>query len=747
MLNNLKIKNWKSHSDSEYEFSPGVNIIVGSMGAGKSSILQAITFALFGSLPEIKSRDVKTVELVNRHPHADEAHIKLLFSQSQEFAVLRSISKKDGTGNATIRDAQDQLVAGPKSTAATAFVSELLKTDLDTYLRTVYAKQNEIDLFLKYSPADRKKYIDELMKLDKFELARKHSTQLQNKIKVRLDESQKLLEITDKEKLASDINQLSQELASLENQKKTASTHIEKARNNEQLLKQKLNALREKKSKVDGLNQSLILLNNQISQLKDKLKNVSLEASKQEILSQIQTLQSELSVLKNKKSETRTQIDALENKKLAIERELAVLASKEKELAKLSEAANQIDTQRPSLTADFEDIKKRKEEITDTLANKNAELNNIIEHLDELKKAESVCPICTTKLTSKIKQQLIGKRKQQIIDLTKEKSVLDEKLKVTKKKFEDLEELNEKRKNLGQRLEDLKKSCEEIATMHSEKEKIEIENQINNIKNQISTLETNIDETQNKINSLTEQKSLYDAKEQLDVLEKQQSDAQASLAELSFDPVILTETESQYTSALQKVQELVSQQQNFDLLISEKNKRRTELVEQQTKLAQLLDIIHQCANKIELLTKFNNALLMTQESLRVDLISTVNEVMSNVWADLYPYEKWQDIRLLASEADYKLQLCGEDGDWVSVAGFASGGERMLAALALRIAFAKVLAPHLSLLILDEPTHNLDQKAIDTFLDVLQNKLANYLEQVFIITHDPKLAEVGNVIEV
>lgn len=124
MLNKLILRNWKSHFDAEYDFSPGVNIIAGPMGAGKSSIFQAITFALFGSLPEIKSRDIKTVELVNRHPNAEETQIKLLFSRDREFAIRRSIHKKDGTGNATIRDEQDQLAAGPKPTAATAFVKD-----------------------------------------------------------------------------------------------------------------------------------------------------------------------------------------------------------------------------------------------------------------------------------------------------------------------------------------------------------------------------------------------------------------------------------------------------------------------------------------------------------------------------------------------------------------------------------------------------------------------------------------------
>jgi lipoprotein-releasing system ATP-binding protein len=84
-----------------------------------------------------------------------------------------------------------------------------------------------------------------------------------------------------------------------------------------------------------------------------------------------------------------------------------------------------------------------------------------------------------------------------------------------------------------------------------------------------------------------------------------------------------------------------------------------------------------------------------------------------------------------------------EGEWLNAAGYASGGEKIIASLALRIAFTKILTPQLNVLILDEPTHNMDDKAIATFVEVLQNDLSDFLEQIFIITHNEKLAEAGN----
>lgn len=65
---------------------------------------------------------------------------------------------------------------------------------------------------------------------------------------------------------------------------------------------------------------------------------------------------------------------------------------------------------------------------------------------------------------------------------------------------------------------------------------------------------------------------------------------------------------------------------------------------------------------------------------------------------------------------------------------------MTAALTLRLALALLLAPNLKWLILDEPTHNLDQAAVEELASCLREKISSIVEQVFLITHDESLAE-------
>ena len=111
--------------------------------------------------------------------------------------------------------------------------------------------------------------------------------------------------------------------------------------------------------------------------------------------------------------------------------------------------------------------------------------------------------------------------------------------------------------------------------------------------------------------------------------------------------------------------------------------------------------------------------------------------MGLLWQNLYPYKDFYSCRLAVEEGDYVLQLQDATG-WIPVDGVASGGERSLAALTLRIAFSLVLAPQLRWLVLDEPTHNLDAKAVEDLASVLRDRISEFVEQVFLITHSNEM---------
>ena len=149
--------------------------------------------------------------------------------------------------------------------------------------------------------------------------------------------------------------------------------------------------------------------------------------------------------------------------------------------------------------------------------------------------------------------------------------------------------------------------------------------------------------------------------------------------------------------------------------------------------------------QISEMNKFKSALVDTEGLLRNRLITSINGMMQSIWSEIYPYADYTGIRLDAGRDDYRLEARtsnGEEAVWSEVDGMASGGERSMACLAMRIAFAMVVVPNLKWLILDEPTHNIDENGIMRFVEMLGDSLPKVVEQVFVITHEGELKQVN-----
>ncbi|MCQ8898685.1 MAG: hypothetical protein NQU48_04560, partial [Hadesarchaea archaeon] len=133
------------------------------------------------------------------------------------------------------------------------------------------------------------------------------------------------------------------------------------------------------------------------------------------------------------------------------------------------------------------------------------------------------------------------------------------------------------------------------------------------------------------------------------------------------------------------------------------------------------------------------ALSRTQASMRSLFVERVNEMMEELWEEVYPYGDYTSLRLsVGEEGDYQFELRDRRGNWLPVEGVASGGERTDACFVMRVALARALAPRLGWIVLDEPTHNLDAEAIQELARVLRERLPSLVRQVLLITHEERL---------
>jgi len=759
MIEKIRLKNWKLHKEIELDFAKGVNIIVGPMGSGKSSLLQAISFGLFGTFSELKSKDLKLADLVTSGSASKDSEINLILClNDKKYHVTRVI--RDGrSAEAIIRNSDGELLAGTNPSQVSSYLRNILGLDEELFLRTVYSKQNEIDLFLQLTPGERKRRLDQLMLLDKFEDARKNCIKLINKLEEKRITKEQFLKEIDFQVLKTEIQNLDEELTQLREKQVKAREQYRTSRDHKEDLEQQLSALRKKFEHFNKLEGRKGVILQQLNDFEQKFAGKTFDKSLTVLLMRITETKNKIEEVHKLKSTIKSDLEKNRKSLLDFEKQLSSLEATNESLHKQIERLEQQRERLKELQAkegSIDELKKQlanmQKEVDEAIVKRQTALiesSSLQKSLVELESAEGVCPVCSSTLDKKTKEKLITERKFRIETLKSDVSSLDNKISDLKTKIDFLKEQIDKQNLIFRELESLsnliateRENTIQISKLKGKRDALkEVVEQLNKRLEQIDEELSELDELHS---ALLEEKSLYELKDKYDVLKKELEEINVQLEE-KINPQVILEMEKQLQDAIREMQEFKSKIDSIDELCTEKEKRLKELKQKEQTALALKEEITSLNKKIDFLNQFKNALLLTQSSLRQELVKAVNEVMNLIWERLYPYDKWPAVRLNATEADYTLQLRSKDGDWLPVVGFASGGERMLACLALRIAFAKVLAPNLNLLILDEPTHNLDDAAISTLIEVIQEKLASTLDQVFIVTHDEKLAEAGQKI--
>ena len=135
MIEKLILKNFKSYEKSQVKFKPGLNIFLGEVGAGKTSVLEAISFALFGRY----AGSVMKSELIRRG--TEKAEVSLVFSTSSgRYKVSRIIHlEKSQQAKLWIYDEKKWKQAVEGAIAVSKSTEDLLDVDSSTFLSAIYA--------------------------------------------------------------------------------------------------------------------------------------------------------------------------------------------------------------------------------------------------------------------------------------------------------------------------------------------------------------------------------------------------------------------------------------------------------------------------------------------------------------------------------------------------------------------------------------------------------------------------------
>jgi len=771
MFKRILLENWRSHLHTELEFDRGSNVLIGRMGAGKSSVLNAMCFALFGTFPELHRKETTLENVIMDRPlHKDYARVELEFScKGKNYKVERIVYSGSKTNEAKLyRDGQ--IIAGPKVSDVNEAIEKIIEINYELFSRAMYAEQNQIDYILRLTPNERKLRFDQLLDLEKYEKVRKNAVTLRNNLKALIDErklslnEQKgLVNEAELAELKKQIDEIDKSIETKNRQLKKIAEELEaaKAKMNEMLAKQqKYNELKEKIAREKG---SIAMLEQRIARASMALNKKIKVEEKANASNKLKALEAELDELSKQQEELNEIRACLRESKgkiqNACEEKNRLLASLPKGLEdvekidkKVGEIEKAIAETKKEIDSSDKNYKLYQQELAKLREKVEIEKGRIKENeekIEELKKAKASCPTCGQALTAEHKKKLLQEFNGAIANSRANIKVMEESEEALAKNIEDLEK---KKAALLQKQNEL---VEIKALVHSSREKLL---RIKDIEQKVAELERSIAELEKKEKGLANVKEHLEKKRAelenikleieaiADAENLQQSMAvllqhEKALAELGFDEKNALEIKAEFERKNAEKKAFEAAIESDKNLAREKRLRLEEIERRKELIERFEKKIEQLEKIVEKLGLFINSLKATQSELREALIDTINNAMNQLWGAIYPYGDYSGLKLSAGET-YELMVKAGD-KWLIAQGTLSGGEHSIAALVLRISLSFVLARNLSTLILDEPTHNLDERTVSVLSNMVKETLPKFVEQIFLITHDKEMEKAAS----
>ena len=758
MITKVKLKNWRSHLDTELDFSDGTNCFIGNVGSGKTTIMDAICFGLFGTFLQLQQKKLRLEDIIMKKPIIkDQAEVTVYFDvDGSEWSVKRTVTK--GKSTAELRKGSE-LFEGPQSSKVTEEVEKILKMNYELFSRAVYSEQNQLDMFLTIPKGQRMKKIDELLAIDKFEKARLNTKSLKNKCLSFMSEKEDLLKNLEADESLKKIEIIKREFVEIKEREETLNRQLEDVVKRKIGTARDLMILKDQQKKMQTIEEDtkkytalIELTETDIEKLKTDLVDFA-EKTIEELNDENNRINQDVERLNFSIEDEKTNLDKLKEEyaednakiKLIEEEKLLKIKQETEELEDISEKLkkNPLKKIESELKAKQKDLEKTQLNTQKALA----KISELEDSIHELSLAGSVCPVCNSKLTENKKSSLLSKNKKMLEELNKstdtykksteelrdEISKLDIKLRETQRLEERFEQIKDSNKQLKALTNELKNLSDKVKVFISQKKMFEknlemLENNLNGLKKRQEDIKQVISKKEEANIKLDRLKEYGQKLSQLSVEREMLS---------SFSLSVLEKIEQDYQNVIGLEKELQTRLSNQDDIVKEKQKLLNEIENKKKILENYRLEIKRLEAISEQLQLLENSLESTQEQLRKDFVTAINEAMQSIWPELYPYKDIYNIKLGIEEGDYVLQLQDSTG-WVTADGIVSGGERSIACLALRIALSLVLAPNIDMLVLDEPTANLDSRTVEVLANVLREKITKFVEQVFLITHSMEM---------
>lgn len=388
ILKKVIIENIRSHEYLEFEpASIGVTAISGENGAGKSTIVDAFSWSLFGT----RLHGLRNKNYIREGVDAKEKTVQVISYirvGNTDFMIKRKITSNEGACECKVFSYNEEIgdwefESGPAVTHAESFIRSILNIDEKGFLSSVFIQQKQVDQIVSASPTERGQVIEKLIGVsaitESTKLAREESRALQRAADIIQpgsldDEKAKVDEFKIKVTTAKD------NLKDVDEALKTLEQELVVLRATEQ-------AETELQNHLDSLNTSLDNVKKDDSYLKENLKNYT----------KILKDNSEISIDYKLKEIIEEELSESLEKEKAIQNELNNINIQITRYTSLFEETlnyDEIKAAYDEITDNYNDLMNKKSVLDEALLGLKVKVKSVKQHLELLKSGAAECPVC-----------------------------------------------------------------------------------------------------------------------------------------------------------------------------------------------------------------------------------------------------------------------------------------------------------------------------------------------------------------
>jgi len=683
ILKTLNLVNYRKFKNATIEFPDGIIGVIGLNGVGKSTIFEAIAWALYGPNAARTSADqIKREDAADSDPCRVE--LEFIF-EDETYRIVREMSGKALSASASVL-VNDKLAANGAE-AVSKYIQKKLGMDSKSFFTSIFAKQKELNVLSIMNTSERRPLILKMLGVDELDEVVKD---------IRADKKNKdtLIEklshdITDEKTGKSKIESYDNEIKNLNNKKEELDKSIKKIKEEIQVFKKEVDAL--EKNYVSNKKEY-----EKINLLKEKL--------------------TEKKTLFENKKKLETEIKNLESKISERQQTIELQRKKTKGFEKLNDDMKNVEKKLKSSDEELEKIVKKIEQektIVDNIKENICDIDSKKKNISKLG-PDAKCPTCDRVLGDQHNKLLKNFDKEKKEREAKIESLLKNIKKNSEEKdifFREKQALGKKRNYLQTQMREKERIDATIDNISAEikKEKTELEHKGKELKriSKIDFVPSEYESVKNEVNNFYKK---YQSS--LDLL----TDKKDSFADSKLE---LEKKDGEKNLVIQKIKTLegkVAELKDFKKRINEERKNAQHL-------GMLSDIM---------------------SSFRTHLISRIRPTLSS-YASSY-FERLTDgkYREMELDEDYNIMIY-DDGNSYSIQRF-SGGEEDLANLCLRLAISEVITERaggvFSFIILDEIFGSQDMIRRQNIMKAL-NGLSSKFRQILLVTH---IDDVKNYVE-